>query len=206
MKHTLSFGLLLAAIATSALADGPYIVGEITHSNLSMDKHAFDQDLTAAGATGLSSSDDGSGNQWRLQAGYKFNPYLAVEAGYIDLGKANYKANFAGGSARGSEKAGGVDLAVLGIYPVTDNLSLFAKGGVIAAKVETKLEANTPTAVRLSDSSYSVRPLLGAGATYNIAKNVDVRFDYDYVPGIRGTSKGGKMDDNMVSAGISYNF
>ena len=153
MNFKTTLPLLLAIAAPSAFADGPYVVGEVTHSNLSLDKGTFNKALTAAGATGLSSSDDGSGTQWRLQAGYKFNPYLAIEAGYIDLGKADYKANFAGGTAKGSEKAGGLDLAVLGMYPVTDHLSVFAKAGLVAAKVETKLTYTTPALTNIKDSS-----------------------------------------------------
>ena len=206
MKLNITLTLLLACVVTTAQADGPYIVGEVSHSNLSLDKGAFHKDLTAAGATGLSSKDDGSGNQWRIQAGYKFNPNLAIEGGYIDLGQANYKANFAGGSANATEKAGGFDLAVLGMYPITDSLSVFAKGGVIVAKVDTKLNSAVLPAVYVSDSSTEVRPLAGAGFTYGVIKNVDLRFDYDHVFGIGNSSKGVSMDDNIVSAGISYSF
>jgi opacity protein-like surface antigen len=197
---------LLAFVATTAQADGPYVVGEVSHSNLSLDKGTFNKDLTSAGATGLTSKDDGSGNEWRIQAGYKFTPYLAIEGGYIDLGQVDYKANFAGGTAKGTEKAGGFDLAVLGMYPITDNLSVFAKGGVIAAKVDTKLSSAALPAAHVSDASTEVRPLAGAGFTYGVMKNVDLRFDYDHVFGIGNSGKGGKMNDDIVSAGISYSF
>jgi OOP family OmpA-OmpF porin len=206
MSFKIFLPLLLVVISSSAFADGPYVLGEVTHSNLSLDKGTFNDDLTAAGATGLSSSDNGSGNQWRIQAGYKFNPYFAVEAGYIDLGKADYKANFFGGTAKGSEKAGGIDLAVLGIIPVTDNFSVFGKAGLVVAKVQTKLTSGGPAATNINDTSTEARPLIGAGATYSLLKNVDLRFDYDYVPNLGNSGKSGKMDDNMVSAGISYNF
>jgi hypothetical protein len=206
MNLKISLTLLLTFVATTAQADGPYIVGEVSYSNLSLDKGSFNKDLSAAGASGLTSKDDGSGNQWRIQAGYKFNPYLAIEGGYIDLGQADYKANFAGGTAKATEKAGGFNLVVLGMYPLTDSLTVFAKGGVIAAKVDTKLSAAALPAAYVSDSSTEVRPLAGAGFTYSVMKNIDLRFDYDHVFGIGNSSKGGKMDDNIVSAGISYNF
>src|ERR1019366_10613742 len=99
----------------------------------------FDNALSVGGVTGLSSNNTGSGNQWRLQVGYKFNPYFAVEAGYMDLGTANYSATFAGGTANATEKAGGLDFAALGILPVTDTLSVFGKVGFVAAKVKTDL-------------------------------------------------------------------
>ncbi|HEU4707852.1 MAG TPA: outer membrane beta-barrel protein [Methylophilaceae bacterium] len=205
MKPGIILPVLLATFATSALAKGLYVTGQVTHSNLSLDEHTFDKALTNAGATGLTSSSDGSGEQWRLQAGYQFNPYFAIEGGYIDLGTADYKAEFAGGAAKGHEKAGGVDLTVLGIIPATDNLAIFAKAGLIAAKVETRLSSGSP-AVDIKDSTTEVRPLVGAGVSWKVMQNVDLRFDYDHVSGLGKSGNAGKMDDNMVSAGISYHF
>lgn len=198
--------LLAALISTAAFADGPYVVGEVTHSRLTLDSGTFDDALRAAGATSVTSHDSGNGNQWRLQAGYKFNPYFAVEAGYIDLGKADYRASYAGGSARGSEKAGGVDFAVLGILPVTEGFSLFGKAGFVAAKVETRLTSTAPAATSIRDSSTDVRPLLGLGATYSMTKNIDLRFDYDHVSGLGRSSNAGRMHDDMISVGVAYNF
>jgi len=205
MKPGIVLPILLATFATSAFAKGLYVTGQVTHSNLSLDKHTFDNVLSNAGAAGINSSTDGSGDQWRLQAGYQFNPYFAIEGGYIDLGTADYKANFASGSAKGHEKAGGVDFAVLGIIPATDNLAIFAKAGLIAAKVETKLSSGSP-AVDIKDSTTEVRPLIGAGVSWKVMQNVDLRFDYDHVAGLGKSSNAGRMDDNMVSAGIAYHF
>lgn len=198
--------LLFAVIASPAWADGTYIVGEVTHSNLSLDTATFNQDLTAAGAAGLGSKGDGSGNQWRLQAGYQFNPYVAIEAGYIDMGKADYKASYAGGNAEGSVKAGGLDLAVLGIYPVTDKFSIFGKLGLIEAKVQSKLSSGPQAGVIVKDTTTQARPLLGIGASYQVLENVDLRADYDHVSDLGSASKGGKADADMVSAGLAYHF
>lgn len=58
LQHLASFALL--ALSTTAFADGFYGVGEITRSNLSLDRNHFDGALLANGATGLSSSDSGN--------------------------------------------------------------------------------------------------------------------------------------------------
>jgi len=136
LQHLASFALL--ALSTTAFADGFYGVGEITRSNLSLDRNHFDGALLANGATGLSSSDSGNRTKWRLQGGYRFNPNLAVEAGYIDFGKAKYTASYSGGSAQGSLKAGGVDVAALLSLPLSDSFSVFGKAGVVAAKVDSE--------------------------------------------------------------------
>lgn len=199
--------IALFALTTTAFADGFYGVGEITYSSLSLDQSHFNDALISNGATSLSSSDSGSDTKWRLQGGYRFNPYLAVEAGYIDFGKAKYQASYTGGSAQGSLKAGGVDMAVLGSLPVNDSLSVFGKVGVVDAKVESSLTASAPAALASgSDSVYSIKPLLGVGAIYKLTQNVDLRGDYDYVGGLGTSSKTGQMDASMFSVGVAYNF
>ena len=83
---------LAALLSESALASGFYVVGDVSRSSVSMDRGTFDAALTGAGAVGLSSSDSGDSTQWRVQLGYEFNKNFAVEGGYIDLGRAKYRA------------------------------------------------------------------------------------------------------------------
>lgn len=182
-------------------------MGEITRSNLSLDRNHFDGALLANGATGLSSSDSGNPTKWRLQGGYRFNPNLAVEAGYIDFGKAKYTASTSGGSAQGSLKAGGVDVAALLSLPLSDSFSVFGKAGVAAAKVDSRLSASGAVVAASGDAStHVVRPLLGVGALYKLSDHLDLRADYDHVSGLGKSGKTGKMTANMVSLGVAYNF
>jgi OOP family OmpA-OmpF porin len=204
IKYVLMVFSLLSSFCV--FAEDFYVVGEVTHSNLSQDKATFNNMISSAGATGLNSSTDGKGNQWRLQAGYNFNPYISLEAGYIDLGKADYKATFTGGTAKGSEKAGGIDLAILGKLPVSDGLSFFAKAGIISTKIKSKLASTAPATVNSTNSSNEIRPLIGVGAIYQLQNNLDLRLDFDHASNLGNSSKGGTMSDNMLSVGIAYNF
>jgi len=207
MKLHLLAPLALCVLTPTAFAEGFYGVGEVTHSSASLDRSYFDSTLTTNGATGLASSDSGSSNQWRLQGGYRFNPNLAVEAGYIDFGKADYTATYTGGSAQGTLKAGGVDVAALVSLPLNDSFSVFGKVGAVAAKVESSLSAGAPATQASGDASDNVvRPLLGVGALYKLTQNVDLRADYDYVSGLGQSDKTGKMDVSMISLGMAYNF
>lgn len=207
MKFHYLAPLALGLIAATASAEGFYGVGELTHSSNTLNRSTFDNELNANGASGLSSSDHGNGNQFRLQGGYRFNENLALEAGYIDFGKAKYQASYAGGSAQGTLKAGGVDVVGVFSLPVTQEFSVFAKGGAVAAKVKAKLAADAPAALADGNSSATVvRPLLGVGASYKLSEHVDLRADYDHVSGLGKSGTTGKMNDNMVSLGIGYNF
>ena len=204
MKFHYLAPLALILVSATASADGFYALGEVTHSNNSLKRSTFDNELTAAGATGLSSSDKGGSNQWRLQGGYRFNQNLAIEAGFIDFGEAKYSATYSGGTAQGKLKAAGVDVAAVLSLPVTDSFSVFGKAGIVAARVKSTLTADA-LAVNGSTSTNVVRPLLGLGASYKLTQNVDLRADFDHVSGL-GKTATGKMNDNMVSLGVGYNF
>lgn len=206
MKFQYLAPLAFFVVSATASADGFYALAEVTHSNNSLKRDTFDNELSANGGTGLSSSDKGSGNQWRLQGGYHFNQNLAVEAGFIDFGKAKYSAAYAGGAAQGQLKASGIDVAAILSLPVTDSFSLFGKAGAVAARVKSSLVADAPASTASSSSSTNVlRPLLGVGANYKLTQNVDLRADFDRVSGL-GKVATGKMNDNMFSLGLGYNF
>jgi OOP family OmpA-OmpF porin len=207
MKLKYFASLALLALSSTALADGLYGVGEVTYSSNSLDQAHFDSALIASGATGLSSDDSGSGYHWRLQGGYRFNPNFALEGGYIDFGKADYTASYSGGRAQGSLKAGGVDLAALLLLPLNDSFTVFGKLGGVAAKVDSSLTAGAPASLASSSESVHVyEPLLGVGALYKVSDNIDLRADYDHVSSLGKSDKTGKMDANLFSLGIAYNF
>jgi len=207
LAQTLTILLLLTNYAYADDLNGFYVTGEVTHSKSSLNNNYFDNRLTNAGATNITNHDDESSNQWRLQAGYKFNPYFAIEGGYIDLGKSKYKADYTTGSANGELKAGGLDIAAIGILPITDTVSVFGKAGVIAASIDSKLNAKgTASSASDKNSINEVLPLIGIGATYKVSTHVDLRADLDYVNGIGKSNSTGEMNNTMLSIGAVYNF
>ena len=207
MKLQYMAPLALLTLTSAAFADGFYGVGEVTHSIVSLDRSHFDNALGANGAAGVASSQNGNGNQWRVQGGYRFNGNLAVELGYIDFGKAKYSASYAGGTASGTVKAGGVDIAGLYFVPLTDQFSLFGKAGLVDAKVSSTLTASAPAALASGSTSTNViKPLLGLGATYKLTEALDLRTDFDHVSGLGKAGNTGTMKDNMFSVGVSFKF
>ncbi|CAN5414764.1 hypothetical protein BH11PSE9_BH11PSE9_26520 [soil metagenome] len=197
--------LCLATFAASA--EGLYVVGEVTRSSDSLSRDHFDQSLTSAGATGLSSSAREGSNQWRLQGGYRFGENWAVEAGYIDLGKAKYSAAYSGGTASGSLEAAGFDAAGLYLLPLASGITVFGKAGVMLAKVKSNL-AGVPGAGAgsVNASSNSVKPLLGLGLTYALTEHIDLRSEFDHVGHIGSANRTGTMNASMFSVGVVYRF
>lgn len=208
MKFAKVLPLTMLALSTAAWADNDlYVVGEVTHSRDTLNTSTDDSALAHAGAAALTSNGKSNGNQWRLQLGYKVNPNFAVEAGYIDFGKAKYSASYTGGTAQGTVKAGGLDIAALGIVPITDSFSVFGKAGIVAARVKSSLTATAPASAATGNvSANAISPLIGLGASYKVSDAVDVRAEFDHASNLGKSSTTGKLTANMLSVGLAYHF
>jgi OOP family OmpA-OmpF porin len=207
MKFATLMPLALLTLSTGVWADNDlYVLGEVTHSQDKLNTSTNDTALTNAGATALTSNGKSNGNQWRLQLGYKVNPNFAIEGGYIDFGKAKYSASYAGGTAQGTTKAGGLDIAALGILPITDSFSVFGKAGLVAARVKSDLATTPASTATASVSANAISPLIGLGASYKVSDTMDVRAEYDHASNLGKSGKTGKLTANMLSVGLAYHF
>lgn len=206
MKKLIAIALLSASMAP-AYAGNLYLVGSVGESEFDGRKSDIDQALTDAGATNVSSSLDKKDTAYKLQVGYQFNPYLAVEGGYVDLGKMKYAASFTGGNANASIEAKGWNVAAVGILPLNESFSLFAKAGVIDAKVKLKVSASGPggTASATGDST-DWKGTWGLGATYNFNKQLGLRVEYEKFDNLGNEDKTGKGDVDLISAGVVFKF
>lgn len=207
MKLRTTLVVSLALGASSAYASNWYGLGMVSHSSASFDHGAADDALATAGATALVPSSKDKSDRWRLQLGYRFNDYLAMEGGYIDLGKAKYRAGYTGGGASGSLQAGGPDILALAMVPVGSRFSLYGEAGAIDAKIKSELSATGPGAAASgSDNRSRVRPIFGLGALYNFTDAMRLRVGYERINNLGDRNLLGSMDMNVYSAGLSYRF
>lgn len=205
MRNRLLASLLLLGGATVAHASPWYVVGAVSQSTANLDKSALDATLGANGATALSSRRTGTHDQWRLQLGYRLTPYLALEGGYIDLGKAKYSASFSGGSATVDWKSGGIDLAAVGMLPLGDQTSLFGKVGLIDARTTGSWSSSGISGVPAgSVNKTALHSFFGIGAAYALTLRTSLRGEYEYFGGIGSAGSTGKADIGVFSLGISY--
>ncbi len=214
MKH---FILILASlIATSAFAadGGFYTYGAIGQSSTNR-KGQTDDAITGAGVTAFTSSADQTDTAWKLQAGWRFNSYLAVEGGYVDLGKftfdANYIAPFAG-TRDGSLKTEAWNLGLVGSLPINEQFSLFAKGGLFSYKAKFQCSGTAIACPNPSRSDSGIPFYYGVGAAWNFNRNWFLRAEYEIytnigerynIDGSTGTSR---SDVKIGSIGVGYRF
>ena len=77
-----------------------------------------------------------SATAWMADLGYRINTYFALEGGYVEFGTANstYVTTSPNASYAEETKVRGETLDVLGILPLGDNFTLFARGGLLHYK------------------------------------------------------------------------
>jgi OOP family OmpA-OmpF porin len=142
----------------------------------------------------ISVSDDGFAG--RIYVGYDFNKYLGLQTGYTYLPDTDFTINVSNISETETANTYALDLVLKASLPVTDQFSVFAKGGVsyLKASSDEANESNTGLAY-------------GAGVAYQITPNVGVDASWT-----RYSGKGSAGDDNYLPDadaflfGVSYKF
>jgi opacity protein-like surface antigen len=177
----------LPALATGSQPSGWYFEGNIGESRTSL-------------YTGNSIAN--SGFAWNINAGYKFMPYVAAEAGYTSYSTASIKSTPNSGSKIGENTAYSYDFAAKGILPVNDSgLNLFGKLG--AAVMKTHIINTNPSVAVVpgSGTHNSISLYCGLGVEYFVISNVALNMQWARANGNDRTSR-----QDLFSAGLSYVF
>jgi OOP family OmpA-OmpF porin len=203
-KHLLLLALTAALGASTVQADtgfypGLYLGGSFGSSTFNdFDGSDVDAELASLGFTSSSSTDD-SDTGWKLFAGYKFMPYLAVEGSYTDLGKASASSVITApvsGSANVEAEASTWAISALGIWPVAPRFELYGRLGFHFWDADV---SGSGTAGSVSESDDGTDLLYGVGANFDITPQL----------GVRGEWERYELDDSDVdlwSIGLSWGF
>jgi OmpA-OmpF porin, OOP family len=131
---------------------------------------------------------------WGVYGGYDFNPYVATEIGYQDLGKAR------SGSYEAKNRAFSADL--VGKLPLNEQFRLFGKVGYAYLDRDT-----SGPGFDASQSGSAAK--LGVGAEYAVMQNVGIRAEaVRYLGGPRQQTPGGEFgaNTNVYTVGVNYRF
>jgi OOP family OmpA-OmpF porin len=181
MKTMTSLVLMsaLAAVPTiSSAADagvnptGPYVGLGVGRFNLNIE-HLDDVDNAVET---IRDSDD---NAWKAFAGYRFMPYLALEAAYIDFGNPNDRFETSGSDGNYDLNVSGFAPSVVGIIPAGP-VEFFAKAGQYYYDVDTHIDLDSPGPD--INTSHSRNDFLwGGGVSAVILQRVELRAEYEKV-------------------------
>lgn len=143
-----------------------------------------------------SSKNNKDGFAYGIDGGYMFNQYVGVELGATRFANARFDHGMK------QENNYLIDLAVKGVYPITQQFNVFGKLG--GAYVHTKFDNNNRTGFSKSEigTHHAIRPYLAAGVGYDITSNIAVDFQ------VATTTKAGNDVPAMMNAmiGATYTF
>jgi OOP family OmpA-OmpF porin len=172
----------------------------------------LDDGFTASGTT-LDKKDTG----WKAYAGYRFNSFLAAEAGYADLGKASFNTTIVAAPSgttpsppfpiHASATARGAFLSAIAQWPFAQNFSLFAKAGAFRSDAEFT-EVITGTGItRVSRTERRTDANYGVGLMWTFSGSLGARLEWERFRNI-GRGIGGRegRDVDFVSAGLMIQF
>jgi OmpA-OmpF porin, OOP family len=144
--------------------------------------------------TGINNAQlDDSDTTYTVRGGYRFNPYLALEVGYYDLGKYAFSGTVGRTEVSGSAKATSWGLSAVGILPL-NQFDLYARLGI----EQSRLEANANTTLTNANSSDNqTGATYGAGGRWNFDRNWGVFLEW---------MKNDRIQVDSYLVGIDYRF
>jgi OmpA-OmpF porin, OOP family len=159
------------------------------------------------GCEGANISCDEKDAAWKLFGGYQFNRYVAVEAGYADLGESRARGTVGAITVDAKFAVTAFELSAVGTVPVVvDRLSLMLRGGVYRA--EAKLSGSGTVGaivVPVSETDSNFDLTFGLGVRYDFTRNLGVRAEWQRYVDV-GTDDVGKSDIDVLSIGVLWKF
>jgi OOP family OmpA-OmpF porin len=158
MDDMIRYGLLALGIGCTAAVDaadrGGFLGAGIGRSDID------------SSSGGFSFEDDDTG--WKIFGGYKFNPNIAVEAFWVDLGE--FSDTVLGVPVK--LEVDGIGIAGVGILPLNERFSVIAKLGVWAWEADASAG---PVSGDDDDSDI----MLGLGGEFNFTEALSARAEWE---------------------------
>ena len=217
-------GLMLSAGPSVAAepASGWYFGVSGGQAQVDLDKGELDAFVEEmfffAGAPVVSGSSDLEDKDvsWSLFGGYRFSRYFSLEASYLDLGTAEYRASGTldppgvGPSITASYSAdfevSGFTAAAKAAVPVGQMFQLHGQAGVLFADMEIS-ESFSVSGFGSSSDSYSSDSrdfFFGVGAGVNFGEQWSVNLDWQRFKDVGDEDETGEEDLDRISLGVIY--
>jgi len=161
-------------------------------------------------------SSDYRGGAIQLSVGYRINPFLGLELGYLDFGDARrgigWPDDIAGvcaigvispcnGEVRQKIKAKAYTASVIASLPVTKTLDVFAKVGI--ANLQSRITSRQMSITEKSSENLR-NAIYGIGARYLLNEQLALKFEANR-SGKMGRASD-KLSVNAYTVGIEFRF
>lgn len=219
--------LALAFLSPVAMAKGPLWYAGIAAGEATTDRDLVtNRESTLTNATGIATDFDARDAAWKIFGGYRFNDWLGVEAGYVDLGRHSMLTTMQGGdpplpaSIFIERRLSGFGADLLASAALGGNFALLGRLGVLRSRLRAtaRLEGNigfsngTTDERTRSASSDEVLLRYGAGAEWWPRANLGLRLEWERYANvgkafaIGGSGTTGEADTDLFSLGVVFRF
>ena len=190
------------ALASDAPADesGPYVSAGLGRAEM--------RDRTGLGGAPLVVDEDKDDSSWTLGVGLRFNRYIALDLGYVDLGEVDAYLSLPDRSlysGRRSVAVEGKTLALVGLLPI-GHWEPYVKAGMLFAKRDSRFDGQLlgySLTQRVEQDSED--PFYGAGLRYPAKEPFQIYLDVTYFDQVGGNTTGSASYLN-TSAGVLWQF
>ena len=181
-----------------------YIGAGVGQSRATIDEPRLRASLAANGETVTGFTKDQRDTGYKLFVGRQLNQYFAVEAGYFDLGKFDFKSTTSGnGVLNGEAGFRGVNLDLLGQLPLSQRLSLLGRAGMHYTKTNTEFSGNRllgSTNTHASERKLNAK--LGLGLEYKFSEALALRGEVERYR--LNDAVGNRGDADLYSVSLVY--
>ena len=127
---------------------------------------------------GVSDITHSSDNAWKIDVGYRFSPYWAIEADYVDLGNPNDGFQATGSSGNYRAHLTGFAPFLVGTLPAGP-IELFAKAGWLWYDSNLQVNLNQPGSQVIETSHHFSNFIYGGGIGVTLFRHLNVNLEYD---------------------------
>jgi len=214
MIKKITAGILALAGCTlinSSLAmaedSGFYLGGNAGPTISHLDESGMTNRVAGPGLNITSITRDNNSIGYKLFGGYQFNNYLALEGGWFDLGRFNFRSTSTpAGTLNGDMKFRGVNMDALLRFPISDQFSLFGRGGVTYAQTRDSFTSTGAIVLPANPTpnKWAWNPKYGVGLEYDVTPSFGIRAEAERYR--VNDAVGGNGNVDLFSLGIIYRF
>ena len=186
-----------------------YLGGNVGISKSHFDEANIARRLAPPGVAVTSVSEDDSGLGYKLYGGVPLTRNFAIEGGFFDLGKFSFTANTApaGTLSANIKVPKGANLDLVGILPLSEQFSLFARAGVTRVQsrgnfVGTGAFVFPATSTRVTDWGHK----FGFGLQYDFTRALGVRVEAERYRVPDTVTSNSKANVDLFSIGLVWRF
>lgn len=182
----------------------PYLGASIGASRSRIDTGSLASQQAGGGVTSLVVNPDRNDTGFKVYGGYGFNPFIALEGGYFDLGHTRFQAtSVPAGTLDGRVRLRGMNLDLVGTLPITPAWSGTARVGLISTQAKDSFAGTGAVSVANSEiKERHTSAKLGLGLQVALGPQLLLRGDLEHYRVPDGL--GGRAGVNLLSLGLVF--